>query len=62
MEDSKDKGIDEGVARLRDKVKQEVEQHAGEDVKLEDLEDVSGGWKITYETDPVQPTLDQNLT
>jgi len=59
MADSNDKGIDEGVARLRDLVAQEVDQHAGEDVKLEDLEDVSGGWKITYETDPVQPTFDQ---
>jgi hypothetical protein len=58
MGDSKDKGIDEAVARLKEKVAQEAAQHAEEEVNLEDMEDVSGGWKITYETDP-KPTLDQ---
>lgn len=45
-----DKGIDDAVARLKEKIAQEVEQHKDEDVALEELEDVSGGWKITYET------------
>ena len=61
MADSKDK-INEVVGRLKDKVAQEVETHAGEDVELTDLEDVSGGWHITYSTDPVQPTLDQPVS
>jgi hypothetical protein len=56
MGDSKDKAMDAAmaaVARQREKVAQEVEQHANEDVDLEDLEDVSGGWTITtYGTDP----------
>jgi hypothetical protein len=47
----RNKGIDEAVARLKERVAQEVEQHASEDVNLEDLEDVSGGWFI-YSTDP----------
>lgn len=45
-----DKRLDEVVARLKEKVAQEVEEHKAEDVTLEDLEDVSGGWKITYDT------------
>jgi len=53
----KDKGIDEAVARLKEQVSQEAAQHADEDVNLEDMEDVSGGWKITYETDPQSPQL-----
>ena len=53
MGDAKDKDkVNEAVARLKDVVGQEVEQHANEDVNLEDLEDVSGGWTITYSTDP----------
>lgn len=48
----KDKGLDEAFARMQEKVAQEVEQHKAEDVNLEDLEDVSGGWEITYKTDP----------
>lgn len=53
MGDTKDKGIDKtvaaAVARQKEMVAQEVEQHMDEDV---DLEDVSGGWTITYSTDP----------
>jgi hypothetical protein len=56
MGDAKDR-IDEVVARLKDVVGKEVEQHKNEDVNLEDLEDVSGGWGITYSTDPA---TDQN--
>jgi len=47
--------MDEALARLKEKVAQEVEQHKSEDVTLEDLEDVSGGWKITYDTSPSEP-------
>jgi hypothetical protein len=54
-ETPKDKGLDEAFARMKEKVAQEVEQHKAEDVDLEDLEDVSGGWKISYETDPPKP-------
>lgn len=50
----KDKGMNEAINRLKEKVAAEVEQHKGEDVSLEDLEDVSGGWTITYSTDPAQ--------
>jgi hypothetical protein len=56
MGDAKDK-VNEVVARLKDTVAQEVETHAGEDMQLTDLEDVSGGWHITYSTDPVEPTI-----
>lgn len=53
MGDSKDKskGIAEAVERMKGMVNQEVDQHKGEDVNLEDLEGVSGGWFI-YATDP----------
>lgn len=47
-----DKGMDEALTRMKEKVAQEVERHKAEDVSLEDLEDVSGGWKITYDTSP----------
>ena len=58
MGDAKDR-VNEVVARLKDVVAQEVEQHADEDINLVDLEDVSGGWQITYSTDPKpqQPEL-----
>jgi hypothetical protein len=56
MGDAKDK-VNEVVARLKDVVAQEVEQHADEDINLVDLEDVSGGWHITYSTDPKPPTV-----
>jgi hypothetical protein len=46
------KGIGEVFAHMKEKVAQEVEQHKDEEVDLEDLEDVSGGWTITYGTDP----------
>jgi len=53
MGDMKDKGTDKAVAaavaRQKELVAQEVELHKDEDV---DLEDVSGGWSITYTTDP----------
>jgi hypothetical protein len=55
MGDAKDR-VDEVVARLKNVIDQEVEQHASEDVNLEDLEDVSGGWAITYSTDPKSPS------
>ena len=51
----KDKALDEALAHMKEKVAQEVAQHKDEDVSLEDLEDVSGGWKITYDTDPGPP-------
>jgi hypothetical protein len=56
---SKDKGMDEAFARMKqmqDQIAEEVEQHKGDEVDLGDLENVSGGaeavagWKITYET------------
>jgi hypothetical protein len=52
MGDSKDKskGIAEAVERMKNRVNQEVQQHKDEDVNLEDLEGVSGGWFI-YATD-----------
>jgi len=59
MGDSKDKGLSGAIAaitRQRAMVAQEVEEHAAEDV---DLEEVSGGgaaWTITYTTDPPNPT------
>jgi len=56
MGDAKDK-VNEVVARLKDVVAKEVDQHAGEDINLVDLEDVSGGWQITYSTDPKPPTI-----
>jgi len=61
MGDTKDKGIDKSVAaalaRQKEMVAKEVEQHKDEDV---DLEDVSGGWTISYTTDPPHPVLDQS--
>jgi hypothetical protein len=55
MGDSKDKskGIAEAVERIKNAVNKEVEQHKDEDVNLEDLEGVSGGWFI-YATDSDQ--------
>ncbi len=50
----KDKGLDQAFARMQEKVAQEVEQHKGEDISLEDLEDVAGGWEIVYSTDPAR--------
>lgn len=52
---SKDKGLDEAFALMKERVAQEVEAHKDEDVSLEDLENVSGGWEITYKTTPNQP-------
>lgn len=43
----------EAVDRLKKIVAEEVDQHKTEDV---DLEDVSGGWTISYTTDP-PPTV-----
>ncbi len=40
---------DEAVDRLKEIVAEEVEEHKAEDV---DLEDVSGGWSVSYTTDP----------
>ncbi|MFL6236574.1 MAG: hypothetical protein ACJ76N_25820 [Thermoanaerobaculia bacterium] len=57
--DAKDR-VDEVVARVKGAVTKEVEQHANEDVDLGDLEDVSGGWHITYSTDP-KPKVDESL-
>ena len=51
-ETPKDKAIDEAINQQNEKVAKEVDQHKAEDV---DLEDVSGGWTISYTTDPVQP-------
>jgi hypothetical protein len=59
MGDSKDKGIEDGIARLKEQVAQEVAQHADEDINLEDMEDVAGGWEITYKTDPPKPVDEQ---
>lgn len=39
----------EAVDRLKKIVDEEVDQHKDEDV---DLEDVSGGWAVSYTTDP----------
>ena len=50
----KDKGLDEAFALMKERVAQEVEKHKDEDVALEDLENVSGGWEITYKTTPAQ--------
>jgi hypothetical protein len=61
MGDAKDK-VNEVVARLKDVVAQEVEKHADEDINLVDLEDVSGGWHITYSTDPKPPAIQPNQT
>jgi hypothetical protein len=49
MAETPDKGIGEAINRQKEIVAKEVEQHKVEDV---DLEDVSGGWTITYTTDP----------
>jgi hypothetical protein len=49
MAETPDKGVGETVKRLKEIVAQEVDEHKAEDV---DLEDVSGGWTITYVTDP----------
>ena len=50
----RDKGLDEAFARMKEKVAQEVETHKDEDVSIEDLENVSGGWSITYNTSSQQ--------
>ena len=44
-----DKAIREAINQQKEKVAREVGQHKDEDV---DLEDVSGGWTISYTTDP----------
>jgi hypothetical protein len=49
MGDTKDQAVAAALARQKEMVAQEVEQHKDEDV---DLEDVSGGWSISYTTDP----------
>ena len=61
MGDAKDK-VNEVVARLKDTIAHEVETHAGEDMDLTDLEDVSGGWQITYSTDPADREASFNQT
>lgn len=46
----KDKGkVQDALARQHELIAQEVEKHKDEDV---DLENVSGGWSISYTTDP----------
>jgi hypothetical protein len=40
----------EAVNRLKEIVAEEVDEHKVEDV---DLEDVSGGWSVSYTTDPL---------
>jgi hypothetical protein len=55
MAETPGKGIDEAIKRQKEMVAKEVDQHKDEDV---DLEDVSGGWSISYTTDP-QPKLDE---
>jgi hypothetical protein len=60
MADKKDMGVGEAVNRVKDLIAREVEQHKDEEVNLEELEDVSGGWTIsTYHTDPssTDPTI-----
>lgn len=42
-----DKAIHEAIDRQKEVVAKEVDQHKDEDV---DLEDVSGGWAISYTT------------
>jgi hypothetical protein len=61
MADTQDKsrGIAQAVERMKDAVAKEAELHKDEDVNLEDLEDVSGGWAI-YFTDP-KPKADEAL-
>lgn len=53
MGNSRDKGVGSDVAaaiaRQKEIVAQEIDQHKDEDV---DLEDVSGGWLVSYATDP----------
>ena len=44
-----DKAIRDAITQQQEKVAKEVDQHKDEDV---DLEDVSGGWTISYTTDP----------
>lgn len=51
----KDEELNEAFTRMQEKVSQQVAEHKAEDIDLEDLEDVSGGWRITYETDPDEP-------
>ena len=58
MADTKNPGIDAAVGRMKDEVQKEVEKHKGVDLNLDELEDVSGGWRI-YSTDPVEPVLNQ---
>jgi len=57
MADKENPGIAAAVARMKEKVHQEVDKHKGEEFNLDELEDVSGGWQI-YSTDPV---VDQPL-
>jgi len=53
---AEDKSRDAAISRQQEKVAQEVEQHKDENVDLGDLEDVAGGWTISYTTDPELPT------
>ena len=53
---ARDKRIGEAVDRLKESIANEVEQHQDAEVSLEDLEDLSGGWKISYTTDPAPST------
>jgi hypothetical protein len=55
---AEDKERDAAISRQKQKVAQEVEQHKDESVDLDDLEDVAGGWKISYTTDPELPVGD----
>lgn len=53
MAETPGKGVGEAVKRQQELIAEEVDQHQAEDV---DLEDVSGGWGISYTTDP-SPTI-----
>jgi len=61
MANKENPGIDAAVAAMKKTVNQEVEQHKGEEFNLDELEDVSGGWKI-YSTDPAPSDPGQNQT
>jgi len=63
MADKENPGVEAAVARMKEKVHQEVDKHKGEEFNLDELEDVSGGWQI-YSTDPIdrEVSLDSNVT
>lgn len=51
MADKKEQAVGDAIDRVKNLISQEVGQHKDEDVDLDDLEGVSGGWRI-YNTDP----------